>query len=176
MSCYALHPNRLTVVAAAGILLTAVGIALAQQQSLVVPPQSAAPPVTQPAPPVPPPQPILVPPTTNGATESMPVPSSHEATVHTAPRITYHAGPRARRMLACNEQVQLVMVTKNPIDCCLYEIPLCVPACCEGQPAMRERRGFLGAGIVEYCWPCGFVAKVKFRPMLCDVKVDYSVD
>ena len=67
-------------------------------------------------------------------------------------------------MLACHEQVELVMVAKNPIDCCLYEIPLCVPACCEGQPAVREGRGLFGRGIVEYCWPCGFTAKVKFRP------------
>jgi hypothetical protein len=39
---------------------------------------------------------------------------------------------------------------------------------------MSEGRGLLGRGIVEYCWPCGFKAKVKFRPVLCDVKVDYT--
>ena len=103
-------------------------------------------------------------------------PAVTPAAVHPTPPIAYHAGPRARRMLNCNPQVKLTMVAKNPIDCCLYEIPLCVPACCEGQPAMSEGRGLFGRGIVEYCWACGFNATVKFRPVLCDVKVDYTID
>lgn len=106
--------------------------------------------------------------------EAIPGPGAANAEVHPAPPISTHAGPRARRMLACHGQVNLVMVTKNPADCCLYEIPLCVPACCEGQPAVREGRGIFGRGIVEYCWPCGFTAKVKFRPVHCDVKIEYT--
>jgi hypothetical protein len=66
------------------------------------------------------------------------------------------------------------MVTKNPADCCLYEIPLCVPACCEGEPTVTSGCGLLGRGVVEYCWPCGFSATVKFRHVLGDVKVDYD--
>ena len=155
---------RVTALAIGALLI--VNVAFAQEQSIVIQPE-AAPPVLQPA-------------TSErgpaAQTETIPSPTSAAAVVHPAPPITHHAGPRARRMLACNEQVELVMIAKNPVDCRLYEIPLCVPACCEGQPAMREGRGIFGRGIVEYCWPCGFIAKVKFRPVHCDVKVEYSVD
>jgi hypothetical protein len=67
-----------------------------------------------------------------------------------------------------------VMVAKNPADCCLYEIPLCVPACCVGEPTVTEGRGLFGRGVVEYCWPCGFTATLKFRPVRCDVKIHYD--
>jgi hypothetical protein len=162
------------ILVAASISLTlAIAAAFAQEQSVIVEPQPAAPPMVEPALPVPAPQPLPAPSVT---TEPMPGPVTTGTAVHPTPRISYHAGPRARRMLACHEQVELVMVAKNPIDCCLYVIPLCVPACCEGQPTMREGRGLFGRGIVEYCWSCGFTAEVKFRPVLCDVKVDYSVN
>ena len=144
-------------------------VAFAQEQSVVVEPQPA-PPAAQPtlAPPITP----ALPPAA-AKEESIPAPAVAEAVVHPAPPIVYHTGPRARRMLRCQEQVQLVMVAKNPADCCLYEIPLCVPACCEGEPLVRERRGIFGGGVVEYCWPCGFTATVKFR-LRGDVKVDYG--
>jgi hypothetical protein len=161
---------RHTTLAIKGVLIFAVATAFAQDQSVVVEPQ-AAPMLEQPAMPLP--SPALEP-------EVMPGPAAAETIgetfVHPTPPISYATGHRARRMLRCTEQVELVMVAKNPIDCCLYEIPLCVPACCEGQPAMREGRGIFGRGVVEYCWPCGFVAKVVFRPVHCDVKVAYSVD
>jgi hypothetical protein len=166
------HIMRRILFAASALLILAITAAFAQEQS-VVEPQSAAPPVVDPAQPVPAPQPMPAPATTE---EPMPGPVTNEAAVHPTPPIRYHAGPRARRMLARHQQIELVMVVKNPADCCLYEIPLCVPACCEGEPAVREGRGLFGRGIVEYCWPCGFTAKVKFRPVLCDVKVDYSVN
>ncbi len=158
------HAVRFTALTVSGMLIVAVATAFAQEQSVVVEPQ-AAPPLVQPATPDPAPA---------AADESMPGPVATETVVHPTPPIVYHTGLRARRMLRCQDQVQLVMVAKNPADCCLYEIPLCVPACCEGQPVVREGRGIFGRGVVEYCWPCGFTAKVKFRPVLCDVKVDYS--
>jgi hypothetical protein len=80
----------------------------------------------------------------------------------------------ARRMYRSSGEVELVMIVQNPADGCLYEIPLCVPACCTGEPVMKERRGLLGRGVVEYCWDCGFTATVKFRQILGDVKVEYN--
>lgn len=161
---------RHTILAFSGLLVFIIATADAQDQSVVVPPQLAPPVEAQPAQPVPSPR-------VTNEVESMPAPvMAMPAAVNPTPPISYHAGPRARRMLKCNPEVNLVMVAKNPIDCCLYEIPLCVPACCEGQPAMSEGRGLFGRGIVEYCWPCGFKATVKFRPVHCDVKVEYTVD
>jgi hypothetical protein len=89
--------------------------------------------------------------------------------------IVYDTDRESRRMFACNPTVNLVMVTQNPADHCLYEIPLCVPACCTGEPIVSSRCGLFGRGVVEYCWPCGFRAIVKFRN-IGDVRVDYEGD
>ena len=73
-------------------------------------------------------------------------------------------------------EINLVMLTTDPADGCTYEIPMCIPACCEGDPSVSGGRGILGRGVVEYCWPCGFRAIVKFRHILGDVKVEYEGD
>ena len=106
--------------------------------------------------------------------ESMPAPAGYQEVVCPAPPIKYATSRSARRMLRCHEQIEMVLVTCNPADGCLYEIPLCVPACCVGEPHVSQRRGILGRGVVEYCWECGFTATVKFRHRLGDVKVKYD--
>lgn len=106
--------------------------------------------------------------------ESAP-PVERPANVRPAPSIVYDTDHDARKMFRTG-QVQLVMVTQNPSDGCLYEIPLCIPACCTGEPRIKGGRGLLGRGVVEYCWACGFKAKVKFRHVLGDVKVEYEGD
>ena len=68
------------------------------------------------------------------------------------------------------------MLTKDPADGCMYEIPMCIPACCVGDPSVSGGRGIFGRGVVEYCWPCGFRAIVKFRHVLGNVKVEYEGD
>jgi len=73
-------------------------------------------------------------------------------------------------------QIQMVMVTQDPADGCCYEIPLCIPACCTGAPTISSGHGIFGRGVVEYCWSCGFRAKVKFRHVRGDVKVEYDGD
>lgn len=90
------------------------------------------------------------------------------------PCIDYRTRLSARRMFRCGQATQVIMVTKNPADCCQYEIPLCLPCCCEGEPTMCSDCGLLGRGVVEYTWECGFKATVIFRPILCDVKVVYE--
>jgi hypothetical protein len=106
--------------------------------------------------------------------EAMPAPETTEAIVRPTPHITTDTDRGARRMYRESGEVELVMVVKNPADGCLYEIPLCVPACCTGEPVMNEWRGLFGRGVVEYCWDCGFRATVKFRHILGDVKVEYD--
>ena len=156
--------ERITSIAAIGIvcLFTAQSFAQEQNEASIL--------VEQPAPPQ---QPALALPEASVA-EPIPGPVVTEAVAHRAPPTVYRASRRARRMFRCQEQVELVMVTKNPADCCLYEVCLCVPACCVGEPVVRERRGLLGRGVVEYCWQCGFTATVKFRERIGDVKVDYD--
>jgi hypothetical protein len=96
--------------------------------------------------------------------------------IHPALPIKYDTDSDARRMYRHNGEVELIMVTQNPADGCFYEIPLCIPACCTGEPIMSGGRGIFGRGVVEYCWPCGFRAIVKFRHILGDVRVDYEGD
>ena len=102
-------------------------------------------------------------------------PPARAANVHPAPPIKYDTDHDARKMYRSG-QVQLVMVTQDPSDGCCYEIPLCIPACCTGEPKISGGKSLLGRGVVEYCWACGFKAKVKFRHVLGDVKVDYEGD
>ncbi len=90
--------------------------------------------------------------------------------------IDYDTNRRARRMYREAGEVRVSMIARNPIDGCFYEIPMCIPACCVGEPKIEGGRGLLGRGIVQFCWECGFTATVKFRPLLRDVKVNYSAE
>ncbi len=73
----------------------------------------------------------------------------------------------AKRSYRCNGgPVQQVLCVDNPADCCchLYSIPVCVPACCVGEPVCcGSRIGLLGRGYVTYRWPSGFEANIAFR-------------
>jgi hypothetical protein len=96
--------------------------------------------------------------------------------VRPTPPIEYDTDGDARRMYRRTGEVHLVMVTQNPADGCFYEIPLCIPACCTGEPIVSSGQGIFGRGVVEYCWACGFRAEIKFRHVLGDVKVEYEGD
>jgi len=93
-----------------------------------------------------------------------------------APPIEYDTDHDARKMYRKSGSVNIVMPTLDPADGCYYGIPLCIPGCCVGEPRVVGDRGLLGRGKVEYCWPCGFRAIVKFRHTLGDVKVEYEGD
>ena len=105
-----------------------------------------------------------------------PVAMASNAECCPTPCIEYRTHLSARRMLRCTSQVQVTMAVDNPADCkpCAIEVPMCIPCCCTGQPTVTTDCGLLGRGIVEYCWPCGFKAKVVFRPTLGGVVVHYS--
>src|SRR3954447_5768133 len=122
-----------------------------------------------------------------GNSEPMPAPARAERhvvekpldesgpVVHPTPPIDYDTHRSARRMYRSG-QLQLVVVAQDPADGCCYEIPLCIPACCNAAPKVSGVRGIFGRGVVEYCWSCGFRAKGKFRHVLGDVKVEYEGD
>jgi hypothetical protein len=58
---------------------------------------------------------------------------------------------------------EVVLVVADPATCdCAVEVPLCIPACCEGEPCVTSRCGVLGRRIVWYEWKCGFKARVVF--------------
>jgi hypothetical protein len=94
-------------------------------------------------------------------------------TVHPVARIDYDVTHRARRLFGGSPFVQLSMVTQNPADGCLYEIPMCLPACCTGEPKVTSYCGLFGRGVVKYCYECGLEVEVKFR-LRGDVEVEYG--
>ncbi len=104
-----------------------------------------------------------------------PAPSIDGVRVEPTPPIDYDTDHDARRMYRTGK-INLVMLTKDPTSGCAYEIPMCIPACCVGDPKVSGGRGIFGRGVVEYCWPCGFRAIVKFRHVLGNVKVEYEGD
>jgi hypothetical protein len=126
----------------------------------LLPPQSATPQVT-----LPPPEGELPP------SATVPIGVNVKPTLP----IDYDTHHDARKMLRAG-QLNIVVLTKDPSDGCFYQIPLTVPSCCAGEPRVSGGRGLLGRGNVEYEWPCGFKAKIKFRHVLGDVKVDYEAD
>ena len=79
------------------------------------------------------------------------------------PCITYrHHGPK----LCCNSckpPQQIVLRVKNPCTGCETDVPVCIPACCEGEPKVCNGTGFLGRNVVEYEWCCGFSVKIAFK-------------
>lgn len=93
--------------------------------------------------------------------------------VHPVAHIDYDITRRARKRFAGSPFVDLTMVTQNPADGCFYEIPLCLPACCTGEPQVRSYCGLFGRGVVVYYYECGLEIEVKFR-LRGDVEVEYG--
>lgn len=80
------------------------------------------------------------------------------------PCITYrHVG---RPMgSCCQPPVQTMLSVKNPCscNCCELAIPVCLPACCQGVPAVNCRHGLFACGVVTYDWCCGVRVVVRFQ-------------
>jgi hypothetical protein len=156
-----------TAIAVACWALGWVNPSAAQQESSVLAPPAAEQPELVPAvPTTPEPQPA------DGPHEEI-TPPQGAVTVHPVARIDYDVTHRARRLFGGSPFVELTMVTQNPADGCFYEIPLCLPACCTGEPKMTSYCGLMGRGVVKYCYECGLEVEVKFR-LRGDVEVEYG--
>lgn len=71
----------------------------------------------------------------------------------------------ARRLYRCHGPgTELTMCLNNPVDCCDYSVPFCVPCCCVGEARVcPPYAGILpGRCKVDVVWDCGFVATVTF--------------
>jgi hypothetical protein len=63
----------------------------------------------------------------------------------------------------CKPPKEITLKVKNPCTGCEVDVPLCLPACCEGEPTVCCGKGIFCRDTVEYEWCCGFRAKVVFR-------------
>lgn len=78
------------------------------------------------------------------------------------PCITYrHRGPKL--CCGCEPSVQTVLAVKDPCTGCEVEVPVCLPACCKGEPKVCCGVGLLGRDVVDYEWCCGFSVRVAFK-------------
>jgi hypothetical protein len=78
------------------------------------------------------------------------------------PCIKYrHCGPRL--CCGCEPGKTIVLKVKDPCTCCEVDVPVCLPACCQGEPTVCTGKGFLCRDIVEYEWCCGFYVRVAFK-------------
>lgn len=60
--------------------------------------------------------------------------------------------------------VKTVLHVVNPLTCCTVDVPVCLPACCEGEPTVCSRCGIiLCRSVVTYDWCCGYRVIVRFR-------------
>ena len=62
----------------------------------------------------------------------------------------------------CEAPKKTTIKVVNPCTCCTVEIPVCLPACCDGCPQVTSRCGLLCRGVVHYDWCCGFSVTVRF--------------
>jgi hypothetical protein len=56
----------------------------------------------------------------------------------------------------------VVLVVCHPCTCCDLQIPVCVPACCQGAPSICFQRTVIGPGKAVFTWSCGHQVVVRF--------------
>lgn len=62
----------------------------------------------------------------------------------------------------CEPPVKAVLTVIDPRCCCTVDVPVCIPACCEGEPKICGRCTAFGHAVVEYKWCCGYRIKMVF--------------
>ncbi|HEX4145073.1 MAG TPA: hypothetical protein VHY91_16320 [Pirellulales bacterium] len=86
-----------------------------------------------------------------------------------APTISYnHVCVHRVRCCGCQPPIETALCVKDPGACnpCTAApviIPVCLPACCTGEPTVSGRVGLCGRGIVRYDYCCGLSIKIVFR-------------
>jgi hypothetical protein len=58
--------------------------------------------------------------------------------------------------------LKLVLEVCHPCTGCKYEVPVCVPACCVGEPCVRFERTLIGYGKTVFEWQCGHRVVVRY--------------
>jgi len=79
------------------------------------------------------------------------------------PCITYkHHCTLRKTCCACTTSHTVILTVEDPCTCCVYEIPVCLPDCCDGEPREFGRLNALGRGAIVYHWCCGYKVKLIF--------------
>jgi hypothetical protein len=85
----------------------------------------------------------------------------------TNPCIKYHHKHAHRHKHArgcCPEPTyETVLTPTSPETCCTVNVPVCLPACCQGCPCETSRCTLLGCGQVRYDYGCGCSVIIRFQ-------------
>ena len=79
------------------------------------------------------------------------------------PCLTYRHRGHHRACCGCAPPVETVLTACDPCTCCPVAIPVCVPACCQGEPSVSCHHGLLCASVVDFDWACGYRVTVRFK-------------
>ncbi|MFM8634907.1 MAG: hypothetical protein ACKOEX_08880 [Planctomycetia bacterium] len=64
----------------------------------------------------------------------------------------------------CEEPTyETVLCVTSPETCCSVNVPVCLPACCQGCPCETSRCTLFGCGQVRYDYACGCSVIVRFQ-------------
>ena len=58
---------------------------------------------------------------------------------------------------------ETVLTPTSPETCCTVNVPVCLPACCQGCPCETSRCTLFGCGQVRYDYACGCSVIVRFQ-------------
>ena len=78
----------------------------------------------------------------------------------------HHVSPQARPQArgCCEEPTyETVLSPTSPETCCTVNVPVCLPACCQGCPCETSRCTLLGCGQVRYDYGCGCSVVIRFQ-------------
>ena len=85
----------------------------------------------------------------------------------TNPCIKYHHKHAHRHKHAggcCPEPTyETVLTPTSPETGCTVNVPVCLPACCQGCPCESSRCTVFGCGQVRYDYACGYSVVVRFQ-------------
>ena len=88
------------------------------------------------------------------ASEAKPCESEEKAACCPEPCITYRQRGRCRKVCCgCDPPVKTTLKVADPCCCkTCYDIPICLPACCKGEPCVKDRCGVYVKCIRCGCW------------------------
>ncbi len=100
----------------------------------------------------------------NRAAEPVAAPAA-EGNCCPKPCIQYHEHRPCKKICCtCDPPHTVVLKVKDPCTCCVYDVPVCVPACCTEAPCVDDHCGIFGRYVYEYDWCCGYRVVVRFDP------------
>lgn len=83
----------------------------------------------------------------------------HKGHVATCVRYVQHR-PLKKTCCGCGTSYHTTLPVYDPSTCCMIDVPVCLPSCCQEAPTASGRNGLLGRGITTFNWCCGYKVRI----------------